>query len=719
MRNIIQIIRGDVGHIFHSVVALILIMGLCIVPCLYAWFNIFSNWDPYGTDATSRIRVAVASGDEGASVFGVELNAGKKMMEALESNSQIGWVLVDSWDEAMDLVESDDCYAALYVPPDFSRSIISFLDLEFDHPVLEYYENGKKNAIAPKITSQAKNSVVQQVDVVFLQTLLSYVWEVAAVLQDSGLDAEATLQNLSDTIADLGDKLDDCNVTLHSLVNLTAACQSLLYASGNLVGDVSISLGLTVDLAENIHTELDDLGTSVQSLVSAILSSLQGVGNNLGVVYTDLATALTDGSVYNQFVESDLLSRAELLRSMQQLSLDVADAADGIGLVSLGWLMRQAAGDLGSAASLLESLTPVDPEDNEAWAAVRERVLQVMEHLNAARTAVNGALQVADEAVGVAIGTAFSVTGNAIEDAEGLIAALQGKASGTAGNLYDLAGSLGTLESGLLTTMNALNTARQELYELSDFIDALAHSAFLQDVLTLMNEGAEALEGRLVSPLQVSTVVFYPADGSYGSQMSPFYTMLAQWVGALFSAVLLKTTAPQERAPKKLKMHQRYFGRLALFLTVGILQALITSVGDLLYVGIYCEHPWLFILASVVSGLCFTIINYSLVFTLGAAGLAVSVIVMVIQVAGSGGTYPVEVVPEIFQTLYPFMPFKFGMNAMREAVSGLYGTLYWDNLLILAAIALGMIPISFLIYRPGNWLNGLLEKGKRASGIMT
>ena len=152
---------------------------------------------------------------------------------------------------------------------------------------------------------------------------------------------------------------------------------------------------------------------------------------------------------------------------------------------------------------------------------------------------------------------------------------------------------------------------------------------------------------------------------------------------------------------------------------MGVTQALITSLGDLLYVGIDCAHPGLFVLAAVVTGICFTMINYMFVFSLGSAGLAASVIVMVFQVGGAGGTYPVQVLPEIFRILYPFMPFKFAMNAMREAVSGLYGNVYWWNITVMGLITLGCIFAALLVYHPGKWLSDLLSNSMKKTGVMS
>ena len=100
MKNILNIARYDLKKITGSVVAIITIMGLCLVPCSYAWFNILSNWAPYESEATGRIAVAVANADEGATVAGVTVNVGEKIVDALKANDDIGWVFVESDDAA-------------------------------------------------------------------------------------------------------------------------------------------------------------------------------------------------------------------------------------------------------------------------------------------------------------------------------------------------------------------------------------------------------------------------------------------------------------------------------------------------------------------------------------------------------------------------------------------------------------------------------------------
>ena len=153
MKNIWNIFRADWKRLTASVVAVVVMLGLCLVPCLYAWFNILSNWDPYGTASTSRIKVAVASEDDGCEVLGLHLNIGSLVLQGLESNDQMGWVFVDDAQAALDGVNAGDYYAALIVPPEFTGDFVSILEGDLRHPQIQYYENEKKNAIAPKITS--------------------------------------------------------------------------------------------------------------------------------------------------------------------------------------------------------------------------------------------------------------------------------------------------------------------------------------------------------------------------------------------------------------------------------------------------------------------------------------------------------------------------------------------------------------------------------------
>lgn len=717
MKNIRRIIRSDLRRITASVVGIVFIMGLCLIPCLYAWFNIFSNWDPYGPASTSRIRVAVVSTDKGTEVLGIKLNLGDTIVGALESNDQMGWVFAESRSEALWRVYSGDCYAALIVPDTFSRDFVSFLTLKFEHPELQYYENGKKNAIAPKITGQAKNAVQKQVNATVLQTLVSGASEVILALEANGIDIEQLLLDLSGRLEELGDKLTTANDALNNVVNVANSAQGLLLASSTLVSDISVTIGYTGELADIVAQDTLENDTTVRQLVSQINAALQLTSSNLNSFFADFSTVLTDPQAYNDFLSNGREEAVSALATMQASAASMQSMANTAGLSGLANMFGELGGSLGQLSAELSALQPVDVTDNERWAEIQSHLSAIMTgsaHISELLTHI--VTEIA-QTVGIKVEDVFDSFNASAANVADLLHFLQAQTASASNGLAGLAGSVAQLESNVIRAEEGINTIRAKLSEISQFVEALASSDFLHEVLELLRIGPDVLDTYVASPIRVSEEILYPVD-SYGSQMAPFYTVLSQWVAALFCAVLLKTRLREQDKPRHLRMPEHFFGRYALFFFVCVTQALITSIGDLLYVNIICVHPVYFVLASVMTGICFSMINYMLSFTLGAAGLGASVIIMVLQVGGAGGTYPVEVLPKVFQRLYPFMPYKFAMNAMREALSGFYGREYLWNMGMLGLITLGCIAAAFLIYIPGKWLNGLLERAKARTGIM-
>ena len=248
-------------------------------------------------------------------------------------------------------------------------------------------------------------------------------------------------------------------------------------------------------------------------------------------------------------------------------------------------------------------------------------------------------------------------------------------------------------------------------------LERLSESELLERLTGVLTDDAALIADYLASPVRMDTQVLYEVR-EYGSAMAPFYTVLAQWVGALLAAVLLKVRIKHPEQYPGLRPWQSFFGRYGLFLFVGLAQGLIVSLGDLVYVGVQCLHPVRFVLAACLNGVCFTMINYALVFALESIGQALGVIVLVVQVAGSGGTYPVEVLPRVFQKLYPAMPFRYAMDAMRECVAGMYGNTYAKCMGALVLFTLGAMGLGLALYWPAKWLNRLISESKEKSEIM-
>lgn len=681
MRNIWKIINMDAHRIFSSVVVLVVLMGLCVVPCLYSWFNVFSNWDPYGQPSTSRVRVAVASKDRGADLLGVSLEVGEQLIEGLEANKQIGWVFCDTEDEALELVYSGDCYAALIVPESFSQDIVSFMTLKFEHPKLQYYENGKKNAIAPKITGKAKTAVQEQVNTTFLQTFANGASTVVSALDANGIDAETALEDLSNKLIDLSMEMDNVEAMLDSLSSLSLAAGNLMNASARLTK----SVGGTAYLIGDASTDFGDNASSDRQSVSELVQGMQELAEQTNAILETLKDP------------NNWLSATSDVDSIVQQLNEMAATAESIGATDM-------AQQLGNLSEQLET-SGVLPSSE-----VVESVISDLQNLNES-------LASAVTRMGSNINEGLAKIAGAAGNIADIMQNFGGTMDRATSELSHLATVMVNVDSRIQDAKRKLDEARDKMLELADFLDALSQSEFLKDAIEVLSTGGDLLDSHIASPLKVSDEVLYPSE-PYGSQMSPFYTVLAQYVGALFCACLLKTGIREQDRPEKLRMIQHYIGRYVLFLCCGLLQAVITVAGVLLYCDIDCLHPWYFAFAGLATSVCFVTINYVLSFTLGSAGLGASVIIMVVQVAGAGGTYPVEVLPKVFRILYPFMPFKFAMNAMREALSGFYGSYYHDNVRTLFLIAAGSLLAGLVIYYPGKLINDLLEKSKKATGVM-
>ena len=216
MKNIWKIFRADVSHIKNNVIALIVILGLTVVPALYAWFNIAASWDPYSN--TGGIRVAVANADEGyeSSIVPVKINMGDTVISSLRANEQMDWVFTDK-KKAVEGVRSGKYYAAIVIPKAFSKDMMSLFSSETTHPTITYCINEKENAIAPKVTEKGADAIRQEINETFTETISKTALDAFRFVADvSAEKGDASLaENLSASLAEISADLDSASGTVH------------------------------------------------------------------------------------------------------------------------------------------------------------------------------------------------------------------------------------------------------------------------------------------------------------------------------------------------------------------------------------------------------------------------------------------------------------------------------------------------------------------------
>ena len=335
MKHIWNIFRADWQRLTASVVAVVVMLGLCLVPCLYAWFNILSNWDPYGPDSTGNIRVAVASQDQGSELLGLQLNIGSLVLDGLKSNDQMGWVFVDDQDAALEGVYAGDYYAALIVPEDFTDDFVSLLDGALEHPQIQYYENEKKNAIAPKITSKAKTAVQEEINSTIVEKVADALTTASSVFRALGLDSQDIADGLVEKLQDGRTQLGQLRDILLSLDDVMANADDLLAAASVTVDDVNGVLVNAADTVGSIGTMIstgtdiaDGASDDALAVLNAVDQSLVDLEEKLRQWGTEEDPTLLQQALAQQI--DDAIARLTALKPLApQLSgqIDAAIAA--------------------------------------------------------------------------------------------------------------------------------------------------------------------------------------------------------------------------------------------------------------------------------------------------------------------------------------------------------------------------------------------------------
>lgn len=703
MITIFRVFLSDVKRLRSNVVAIVIIMGLSIIPALYAWFNIMSNWDPYGTSATSQMKVAVCSQDSGVEIGSLSLNVGDEVIAGLKENTTIGWVFTASKDEALEGVNSGDYYAALIVPESFTTDFISFLGGDPKNPTIAYYENSKKNAIATKITGKAKTAVQEQVNQKVISTLTEVLTESGKILAEND-------ENGVDIVASTADQLDELDSSLQTYVNIlntfslvTASASDLAESAQSLLINTQGIFDSSQDSVSNMQSSVLSGAQTADTVSSLIGISLDSVEQDLTLL-SDQMDTLTVGdsfdSIRNQVDTAKTMSKSTISvlkdifgetdqyvsavdKSFKQLNTDLTAFKKDANVTaqSLKHLKRTIKADIKDCKNSIRKIRntyqyQVQPDVSRSVLRMEQALIQTGKMLNN-------------------IESSFGTIDRALES-------------------YQT-----TLDSGtddITATKDYIVSLQSDIRKLSKSLRALSGDEQYNEMMDLLKNDPTLMASFMASPVSMETKAVYPIE-TYGSAMAPFYTVLAIWVGALILVALIHVkVAPIENL--KVRPWQAFFGRYITFFLIGQAQTAITVLGDLFYVDIQCPHPFLFWLASAASSFVFTLLIYSLTVAMGNVGEAVAVIVMVIQVAGAGGTFPIEVLPEVYQMIYKFLPFTYCMNALRECVGGLYKNDYWMDLRALGIYILISLFIGLVVAVPLRRLNNVIERSKEKSKVM-
>lgn len=234
----------------------------------------------------------------------------------------------------------------------------------------------------------------------------------------------------------------------------------------------------------------------------------------------------------------------------------------------------------------------------------------------------------------------------------------------------------------------------------------------VHDLIKLLKNDLKKQADIIAHPIELKEEALFSVS-NYGTASTPFYTSLAMWVGALLLSNLLTTDIKNPKIKHKYSLREIFVGKSFIFIIIGVVQSIIVSLGNIFILGADIDNRWLFVLLSVLVSIVFISIVYTLVSLFGNVGKALAMVMMVLQIAGGGGTFPIQVTPKFFQAIHPFLPFTYAVDALREAVGGVVPEILIYNLMFLVLFGVVIFTIGFIVKpKLDPWKNKTIKRAE-------
>lgn len=742
MRKIWELIRYDARRVFTNVISLVVCVGMIVVPCFYAWFNIAGSWDPYGN--TKNLKVAVANADGGytSELIPVSLNMGERMTSELRESTSIGYT-VTSEEDAVEGVRSGKYYAAVVFPENFTRDLLSGFADSASAPRVSFYQNDKESAIGKIVTGKASTAIQQDIDESFAHALTTVgggvLDELVGYLDDEHMTELAG--RLDGAIDEAQRGLQDTAASVRGFEDILASTQALLGSGADAsTGSLSATLAAGNGLRQSAG-DVRGLGTSVDGTVDAVNSALSdgaaglsGVSDQIDHAF-ELAGTQTDKMADGLrqaagAVDANVSGLNELLAKLANVDTTLRIADDRLPedsylhdvlqplISSVGALQDSVRDAIDGQTELSAQLTKTADDLVAGKATAETARAQLQGSVQAAKDALGSVQDAYEKDVRGSLGNLADTLESTAGEANGVSASISATLSSLRGTADSAASSVAEAASGVASGAQSLDEAAAKLGELHGRLSAALASDDVAQVRTILASGADSLAEFISAPVTVDRTAVYQLDNN-GSGMAPFYTTLAIWIGGVVLCALVKAN-PSEKCMGLLglKPGQAYLGRLVFFVVLALMQSTLILLGDLYFLQVQCANPLLFLLAGWAASFVFVNIIYALTASFGDVGKAVAVLLMVIQVAGSGGSFPVQMLPGGFQAVYPFLPFVHSENAMRAAMFGLYGNDFWVELGLLLSYVVVSLVVGLGLRRPALRLTEWMERKLESTKVM-
>lgn len=705
MKNVLRVLKRDFLRILKAPASIVVVLALIVLPSLYTWFNVVGFWNPYGN--TGNLRVCVVNEDEGSSSdLTGELNLGDMVVEQLHENDQLGWDFVD-YDTAMEAVKSGQAYAAFVLPSDFSADLLTLLSGDFQQPQLEYYVNEKMNPVSPKITDTGANTLDNTINSTFVATVAKTVTDALGEeigvaqgkIDDAHTNALAGVDKAQQSITGARDSVQGLRDAADQSQSKVADAASLLSDADEVLDDISGQMLIVQSLMGTTQTDVSKLSSGLMGAMDAGSMYLSQSAAKVNTAIGGAAGSVTEaqGRVDGAIAQGNaMVSASQAVIVQMEALVGQMDDSDP-NKANLEQVIEHLKQANTNASQSLPELSKM----NTDMGNVATSVASASDSVN---TAVQTTISNADSYRGTLSSETFPAINAGVGNLNVAVGNLAAAASAQrvlvsqAISLTDqLSSTLDTAKDALVQTDGVLADLQASIDTVKTDLVALKTSTAITD---FFGDGstidAEKVASFMQSPTEVKTEYLFPLN-AYGSGMAPLFINMSLWIGVFMLMVIMRIEVDDEGI-ENLTAAQRYIARYLFFGGMVSLQAIVCCLGCLV-IGVQCESVVLFLLTAVIASLTYLAIQLTLSTTLQHIGKGICVILIFVQIPGATGLYPIEMTSPFFQFIYPFFPFTYGINALRETIAGFYG-LEWGSFIAHLGIFFAIFLAIGLALRP-------------------
>ena len=782
MRNVFELMFRDVRHATQSVMAWMVVFGLVIIPSLFAWFNVLASWDPFANTGNLKVAVANSDAGYQSDVVPIPINVGEQVLSQLRANDDLDWIITSEEDAvdgtrsgeyyaAIVLPKSFSKDMMTFYVAGTEHTHIEYYTNEKKNALAPIITGKGADAVSAQI-NEVFTKTLGDVALGLISSLSDFLSEG---------DTQAVLANLESRLGDISGQLSANAQTADMFTALIDSSIPLIDSSAGVIAGVGDSfdqakgaVGSGAGAVKDLKGQLGSATGALGDALGATANSYDALAGQIDDVFANLDSASGDGGATLSTVADSVQQQIDHYTDLRDsLETDVAplvpDNLQGqfdavVAKVDDAIARQQGLHDkLGAAA---DDIASGNASVQETHQGLKDSIAETKKAIEDAKASYTSDLKPKlDDLSGQ-----LSAVGTDTKAIEQDLSGISGTLSGASGSIK------GALQKAQQVTAELSDSLTDLAAKVEDVRDAAGEAADSGDLSTLteaIGANPDVLATSLAEPVGVERTAVFPVN-SFGTGMTPLYLVLSLWVGALLmtlairanvgknaavgksvvsgkdtsagkdgavredQAVYVDANAGKEGAAGKdeavreeitkgkdtgvggdsLSSTQKYLGRYGIFWLIGFVQATLVTLGLIFFVKVEPAHPFLLLLAAWVTSLVFTLMIYTFVVAFGNVGQALTVLLLVIQIAGSGGSYPLEVLPNWFQSISPFLPATHAVNAVRAAIAGEYGGDYLQNILLLLAFVAPVLLLGLVLRRPLISFNHSLREDLESTKLM-